>query len=127
MRSDSSRLASIRIRILCGEEIAMGQGKADLLEAIGECGSISAAGRKLGLSYRKAWLMVDEMNRCFASPVVGTTKGGTSGGGARVSEVGKEALRQYRVLQAKAHAAVEEDLARYRHLLASVPSAARSK
>jgi len=127
MTSDSSRLASIRIRILCGEEIAMGQGKADLLEAIGECGSISAAGRKLGLSYRKAWLMVDEMNRCFTSPVVETTKGGTRGGGARVSEVGREALKQYRVLQAKARMAVEEDLDRFRRLLANVPSAVRSK
>jgi len=121
MSPASSRLASIRIRILCGEEIAMGQGKADLLEAIGESGSISAAGRNLGLSYRKAWLMVDEMNRCFATPVVETAKGGTKGGGARVTEWGREALAQYRAIQEKARGAVEEDLTRFRRLLAPEP------
>jgi len=99
----------------------MGQGKADLLEAIGESGSISAAGRKLGLSYRKAWLMVDEMNRCFASPVIETAKGGSQGGGARVTELGREALAQYRAIQAKAHGAVKEDLTRFRRLLAPEP------
>ncbi|MDP2877893.1 MAG: LysR family transcriptional regulator [Holophaga sp.] len=121
MATVPSRLASIRIRILCGDEIAMGQGKADLLEAVGESGSISGAGRKLGLSYRKAWLMVDEMNRCFATPVVETAKGGTRGGGARVTEVGKEALAQYRAVQEKARLAVEDDLTRFRHLLAATP------
>jgi molybdate transport system regulatory protein len=55
----------ISIRILCGEEIAMGPGKADLLEAIAAQGSISAAGRAMGMSYRRAWLLVDAMNRCW--------------------------------------------------------------
>ena len=117
--------ASIRIRLLCGDEIAMGQGKADLLEAILETGSISAAGRKLGMSYRKAWLMVDEMNRCFVHSVVEATKGGTRGGGARVTENGMEALRQYRSLQTQAQAAIEEELQAFRKLLATTPRKVR--
>lgn len=117
MPNAKPRKSMIRIRILCGEDTALGKGKADLLEAILESGSISAAGRKLGLSYRKAWLMVDEMNRCFASQVVEKAKGGTQGGGAKVTDLGKSALERYRVIQQKAQAAIEEDLADFRRLL----------
>jgi molybdate transport system regulatory protein len=121
MPQDSAPLASIRIRIACGDEIAMGQGKADLLEAIATTGSIAAAGREMGMSYRKAWLLVDEMNRCFAKPVVEAVKGGAKGGGARVTEVGREALSQYLIIQAKAHAAIESELKTFRVLLAASP------
>ena len=121
MPQDSAPLASIRIRIACGDEIAMGQGKADLLEAIAAAGSIAAAGREMGMSYRKAWLLVDEMNRCFAKPVVEAVKGGAKGGGARVTEVGREALSQYRIIQAKAHTAIESELKTFRVLLAASP------
>ncbi len=121
MPQDPAPLASIRIRITCGDEIAMGQGKADLLEAIAAAGSIAAAGREMGMSYRKAWLLVDEMNRCFANPVVEAVKGGANGGGARVTEAGREALRQYRNIQAKARIAIESELKTFRGLLASSP------
>jgi len=121
MSQDPAPLASIRIRITCGDEIAMGQGKADLLEAIAATGSIAAAGREMGMSYRKAWLLVDEMNRCFANPVVEAVKGGANGGGARVTEAGREALRQYRNIQAKARVAIESELKTFRGLLASSP------
>jgi len=121
MPDAASRLASLRIRLLCGDEIAMGQGKADLLEAIQETGSISAAGRKLGISYRKTWLMVDEMNRCFVDPVVEAVKGGARGGGARVTAIGAEALRQYRNMQALAQTAIEKELREFRSLLAAQP------
>lgn len=121
MAHSSDSHASIRIRLTCGDEIAMGQGKADLLEAILETGSISAAGRKLGLSYRKAWLMVDEMNRCFTQPVVDAMKGGAQGGGARVTELGQDALRQYRAIQSLAQAAIEKELKAFRRLLAIQP------
>lgn len=117
MPNTKPRKSLIRIRILCGEDTALGKGKADLLEAILESGSISAAGRQLGLSYRKAWLMVDEMNRCFASQVVEKAQGGAQGGGAKVTELGKTALERYRVIQQKAQAAIEEDLADFRRLL----------
>jgi molybdate transport system regulatory protein len=92
----------IKIQIHCGDEIAMGPGKADLLEAIIKHGSISGAGRALGMSYRRTWLLVDAMNRCWEKPLVGTAAGGSHGGGAQVTPFGHEVLEQYRALQAAA-------------------------
>lgn len=112
-----SPAASIRIRIAFGEHIAIGQGKADLLEAIARTGSISAAARDLAMSYRKAWLLVDEMNQCFRSPVVVATKGGSQGGGAQVTPLGEEALARFRQLQAKAAAAIAVDVRAFRKRL----------
>lgn len=89
----------IKIQIHCGDEIAMGPGKADLLEAIIKEGSISGAGRALGMSYRRTWLLVDAMNRCWDKPLVGTAAGGSHGGGAQVTAFGQEVLAQYRALQ----------------------------
>jgi len=94
----------IKIQIYCGEEIAMGPGKADLLDAILTQGSISGAGRLLGMSYRRTWLLVDVMNRCWDQPVVETAAGGSHGGGARVTEWGKTILHHYRSLQTGAQA-----------------------
>ncbi len=111
------RAATIRIRIGVGENIAIGQGKADLLEAIGRTGSISAAARDLQMSYRKAWLLVDEMNQCFCSPVVLAVKGGTGGGGAQVTVLGEEALARFRKIQAMASQAIEKDVKDFRKLL----------
>ena len=91
----------IKTQILCGDEIAMGPGKADLLEAIAREGSISAAGRALGMSYRRAWMLVDAMNRCWEEQLVLTTGGGKQGGGARVSPAGFAVLDAYRSLQGK--------------------------
>ena len=91
-----------QIRILFRKAIAMGPGKADLLRAIEETGSISAAARTLGMSYRRAWLLVDTMNQCFKSPVVETLTGGQKGGGARVTDLGHEVLRRYLEMEAKA-------------------------
>ena len=72
----------LRLRILFGPEIAVGPGKIALLDAIAETGSISAAARALGMSYRRAWLLIDTMNRCFREPVIETASGGKGGGGA---------------------------------------------
>lgn len=92
----------LKLQLYCGEEIAMGPGKAALLQAIGRTGSISAAGRELGMSYRRAWLLVDTMNRCFAAPLVEAH----SGSGARVTAAGEEALADYLALCERAeHAA----------------------
>lgn len=88
----------LKAQILLGDEIAMGPGKADLLEAIERSGSISAAGRALGMSYRRTWLLVDAMNRCWKEPLVETATGGSHGGGARVSTLGKRVLQCYREL-----------------------------
>ena len=76
----------------------MGPGKADLLDAITQTGSISAAARAMGMSYRRAWMLVDTMNRCFISPLVETHPGGGQGAGARVTEDGAAALARYRAL-----------------------------
>ena len=89
----------VRIAIPLGDSYAMGPGKADLLEAIQAAGSISGAGRNLGMSYRRAWLLVDEMNRCFRTPLVEARLGGSGGGGARVTDLGLEVLKRYRALQ----------------------------
>jgi molybdate transport system regulatory protein len=107
-----------QIRILLRKAIAMGPGKAELLRAIEETGSISAAARTLGMSYRRAWLLVDTMNQCFKSPVVETLTGGQKGGGARVSELGQEVLRRYLEMEAKAAASVQKELAQFTRLMA---------
>jgi molybdate transport system regulatory protein len=90
----------IRARLFHGEEIAMGPGKVELLDAIRETGSISAAARQMGMSYRRAWLLVDTMNRCFKSPLVSSAAGGTQGGGACLTALGEEIREAYRLLQA---------------------------
>ncbi|WP_439534245.1 winged helix-turn-helix domain-containing protein [Polymorphobacter sp.] len=89
----------IKAQLMAGDEIALGPGKADLLDAIAATGSISAAGRAMGLSYRRAWLMVDAMNRLFAEPLVLTVRGGP--GGASLSDFGRAVLGDYRALQAR--------------------------
>lgn len=89
----------IKIQIHCGSEIAMGPGKADLLDAIREHGSISAAGRAMTMSYRRAWLLVDAMNRCWDAPLVHTAPGRAASSGARLTELGEQVLAHYRALQ----------------------------
>jgi molybdate transport system regulatory protein len=91
----------LKLQLYCGDEIAMGPGKAALLQAIRRTGSISAAGRELGMSYRRAWLLVDTMNRCFATPLVEAH----SGSGARVTEAGEAALADYLELARRAETA----------------------
>jgi molybdate transport system regulatory protein len=88
----------LKLQLYCGSEIAMGPGKAALLQAIGRTGSISGAGRELGMSYRRAWLLVDTMNRCFAEPLVEAQ----SGSGARVTRAGEAALEDYLALAERA-------------------------
>jgi len=92
-------MLKISLRIYRGKEIAMGPGKADLLEAITREGSISAGARALGMSYRRAWLLVDTMNRCWNGLLVATTPGASHGGGARVTPLGEDVLARYRTLQ----------------------------
>lgn len=92
----------IKVQLFCGNEIAMGPGKADLLDAIRREGSISAASRSLGISYRRSWLLVDVMNRCWSGPLIETSAGGSRGGGARVTALGEAILQSYRQLQTQA-------------------------
>ena len=90
----------IKAQLYCGDELAMGPGKADLLEAITREGSISAAGRALGMSYRRAWLLVDGMNRCWRERLVETVAGGGHGRGATLTATGWCVLTAYRALEA---------------------------
>src|SRR5690606_9904692 len=97
----------LKLQLYCGDEIAMGPGKADLLEAIAREGSISAAGRAMGMSYRRAWLLVDTMNRCFRNPLVETHPGGGQQAGAKLTAEGEMALAAYRALAAQVERGVE--------------------
>jgi molybdate transport system regulatory protein len=89
----------MKIQLLCGDEIAMGPGKAELLDKIVELGSISAAARAMDMSYRRAWLLVDAMNRCWAEAIVETSPGRAKAGSARITAAGRHVLAGYRKLQ----------------------------
>jgi molybdate transport system regulatory protein len=110
--------ARLTFRLILGDDIALGPGKVQLLEAIKDTGSIAAAGRAMGMSYKRAWHLVDTMNRCFESPLVEASKGGTHGGGARLTPLADEVIRLYRRLEARARKATETELASLsRHLV----------
>jgi molybdate transport system regulatory protein len=110
-----------RIRILLGSAIALGPGKAALLEAIGETGSIAAAGRRMGMSYRRAWVLAKTMNACFRQPLIEAAKGGIGGGGARLTPMGRQVLALYRAMEDRASTAVASDMERLRGLMVDEP------
>lgn len=99
-----------RLRITRGADIAVGPGKIDLLETIGKAGSITSAAKELNMSYRRAWLLVDTMNRCFKGPVVEAETGGKRGGGTRLTPLGGEVVRRYRNAEAQAQKAAATEL-----------------
>jgi molybdate transport system regulatory protein len=115
-------MAAPRLRVLLGQAIAIGPGKADLLEAIAREGSISRAAKAMGMSYRRAWLLVETMNACFAGPLVEAARGGSGGGGAGLTALGREVLSRYRALERKAAAAVADDLQDFASLMADEPA-----
>ena len=96
----------LKLQLYCGDEVAIGPGKADLLEAIEREGSISAAARAMGMSYRRGWLLVDTMNRCFRAPLVETHPGGGKQAGAKLTAEGEAALAAYRALSAQVEGGV---------------------
>lgn len=100
-----------------GTEIAIGPGKAELLDAIAATGSISESARRLGMSYRRAWLLVDTMNRCFREPVVASAAGGAGGGGASVTAFGREVLAAYREMGRAVDRALDPEIERLSALL----------
>jgi molybdate transport system regulatory protein len=116
---------SIRLRVLQGEAIAFGPGKAALLLAIDQTGSISAAARSIGMSYRRAWLLVEAMNQCFTLPLVATATGGAKGGGAQMTVMGRDIIARYQAMQSRADAAVAEDMAYFAALMALPASASK--
>lgn len=110
-----------RFRILLGAAIAIGPGKAALLEGVCETGSIAAAGRRMGMSYRRAWALAKTMNACFREPLIEATKGGIGGGGARLTATGREVLALYRSMEDHAATAVIPDMERLRALMVDEP------
>ena len=114
---DKERASTPRLRILMGAAVALGPGKADLLDAVDQAGSISAAARTMGMSYRRAWVLIEAMNRDFKEPLVETSAGGSGGGGALVTPAGNEALKRYRAMETKATAAVKKEMSEFADLL----------
>jgi molybdate transport system regulatory protein len=106
-----------RMRITKGETIALGPGKVALLESVRKHGSISAAARSLDMSYRRAWLLIDELNRSLKSPATISEQGGQSGGGCVLTPVGESIVRLYRDVEAQAAAACAEQIASLTKLL----------
>jgi len=106
-----------RIRLLIGNAIALGPGKIALLEAIKDAGSISGAGRAMGMSYRRAWILVNRMNSDFTAPLVEKATGGRGGGGAYLTELGCDVLARYHSIELKAAESVRDDMQAFAPLL----------
>ena len=119
--SGGGKIPRPQIRILFRKAIAMGPGKSELLQAIDRTGSISAAARDMGMSYRRAWLLVDTMNQSFKHPLVTTETGGQRGGGATVTEFGQDVLARYLAMEAKAASAVEKEMGEFMKLMSRLP------
>ena len=98
-------------QVSIGDAITFGPGKIDLLRKVGEGHSISSAARALGMTYKRAWALIDTLNRGFGKPVVETSSGGKGGGGARLTPLGEELVVRYLALEAKLNAAAPAELA----------------
>lgn len=107
---------------MLGRRVAIGPGKADLLEGIRDTGSISAAGRRMRMSYKRAWQLVEEMNTCFRTVLVDASKGGSGGGGARLSKTGEDVLERFRRIERLCDDSAQSDLTALRRRL-RVPAA----
>ncbi|WP_034855959.1 winged helix-turn-helix domain-containing protein [Sinorhizobium sojae] len=99
------------LRIDFPPEDRLGRGKIMLLELIRETGSISAAGRAMDMSYRRAWLLVDALNRMFKEPAVESQRGGKQGGGAALTAFGEVLIDRFRAMETRSRAAIADDLA----------------
>jgi molybdate transport system regulatory protein len=115
-------VTTLKLRILF-DDAMFGPGKAELLERIRDTGSIAAAGRQMEMSYKRAWMLVEEMNAAFRQPLIARTRGGPGGGGAHLTEAGVEVLRLYRAILDSAMAASADKItALERMLLPSPPT-----
>lgn len=109
-----------RLRFVLAPGVALGPGKADLLEGIRDTGSIAAAGRRMGMSYKRAWLLVEELNQYFRTPLVETMRGGTDRGGATLTAAGIKVLDCYRRMEKSARAATARDARRLQRMLTDI-------
>lgn len=110
----------LRVRIILAPGVWMGPGKADLLDGIKRTGSIAAAGREMGMSYKRAWQLVETMNAMFREPVVARTRGGAKGGGATVTPTGEQVLAAYRTAVEAAHSAGAGQIAELTGMMSDV-------
>lgn len=107
-----------RLRIVAGRNIAFGPGKADLLDALQNSGSITEAAAALGMSYMRAWTLIRTMNRSFCGPLVEAIRGGTrGGGGAHLTDTGRDVLALYRQMEAKCHKTIRPEWLKLQKLL----------
>ena len=115
---------SFRLRLHIHVEAghSLGPGKIALLEAIDAEGSISAAARAMGMAYRHAWELVDDLNRCFRGGVVVAGTGGAEGGGARLTALGRDLVARFRAMERAANGAIAGDLAALERELARAPA-----
>jgi molybdate transport system regulatory protein len=111
MRTRHTATVSVSVRLRFTEDARLGPGKIALLEAIARTGSIAAAGRDMGMSYRRAWLLIDSLNRMFDEPVVVASPGGANGGGATLSPLGRELVAAYRAMETETERAIERHFA----------------
>ena len=110
MADTSPSLLRPVLRIDFPPDQRLGHGKIRLMELIADTGSISAAGRAMDMSYRRAWLLVDALNHMFAQPVIGSQRGGKQGGGAALTDFGVELLERYRGMEARLQEALRADM-----------------
>lgn len=92
-------MARMRLHISFEDENSLGPGKAQLLEGVRDLGSISKAARAMGMAYRHAWMLLDDLRDCFGAPLIEGQTGGRSGGGARLTPLGVEVLRRFRAME----------------------------
>lgn len=109
-------MTRIKLRLYFDGESWLGPGKIELLERIAEAGSIAAAGRSMNMSYKRAWDLVAEMNRIFGQPVVTAQMGGKRGGGAALTDLGRELIARFRTIEASSAAAAEDEIAALENL-----------
>ncbi len=120
---ENTRPFRLRLRLTGSHGIVMGPGRADLLAMIAETGSIAAAGRRMGMSYKRAWSLVESLNSCFTAPLVETAKGGATHGGAKLTTLGEELLASYQELERAALTSGAAALDRFESVLAVPPPA----
>lgn len=108
------------LRVVLNDKAYVGPGRADLLEGIARTGSISASGKEMGMSYKRAWSLVQALNQGFGKPLVETARGGVAQGGALLTPLGEEVLARYRAMQKATEVAIADDVAALRALVSDI-------
>jgi molybdate transport system regulatory protein len=106
-----------RLRVMCGRDAALGPGRVELLELVGETGSLRASAARMGMAYMTAWKHVQTLNRRFRSPLVRCMRGGKAGGGAVLTRMGQRVVGLYHRMEEQSHAAIQDGFREFRSLL----------